>query len=74
MELKFILESILFSAQKPLNTGELRDQDLPPHVVQSVMEAAQKLAAAGAEIVENVPMPNIALPGATTPHPSAFAH
>jgi segregation and condensation protein B len=25
MELKFILESILFSAQKPLNTGELRD-------------------------------------------------
>jgi segregation and condensation protein B len=25
MELKFILESILFSAQKPLNSGELRD-------------------------------------------------
>ncbi len=25
MELKFILESILFSAQKPLNPGELRD-------------------------------------------------
>ncbi len=39
-------------------TGELRDQDLPPQVVESVLAAAQKLADAGAEIVDNVPMPN----------------
>jgi aspartyl-tRNA(Asn)/glutamyl-tRNA(Gln) amidotransferase subunit A len=39
-------------------TGELRDQDLAPDVYQAIMEAARKLAAAGAEIVENVPMRN----------------
>ncbi len=40
------------------HTGELRDQDISPQVFASVMDAAKKFAAAGAEIVENVPMPN----------------
>jgi aspartyl-tRNA(Asn)/glutamyl-tRNA(Gln) amidotransferase subunit A len=39
-------------------TGEIRDQDLSPQIVEAVVLAAKKLAAAGAEIVENVPMPN----------------
>lgn len=39
-------------------TGEIRDQDLSPQIVEAVAVAAKKLAAAGAEIVENVPMPN----------------
>jgi aspartyl-tRNA(Asn)/glutamyl-tRNA(Gln) amidotransferase subunit A len=39
-------------------TGELRDQDISPQVFHSVVEAAKKLSAAGAEIIENVPMPN----------------
>jgi len=40
------------------HSGELRDQDISPQVFASVVDAAKKLAAAGAEIVENVPMPN----------------
>ncbi len=39
-------------------TGEIRDQDLSPQIVEAVVVAAKKLAAAGAEIIENVPMPN----------------
>ena len=39
-------------------TGVLRDQDLPGEISACVREAAELLAKAGAEIVENVPMPN----------------
>jgi aspartyl-tRNA(Asn)/glutamyl-tRNA(Gln) amidotransferase subunit A len=39
-------------------SGELRDQDLPGHIAAPVLRAAELLARAGAEIVENVPMPN----------------
>ena len=39
-------------------TGDLRDQDIAPQVLESVVAAAKKFAAAGAEIIENVPMPN----------------
>lgn len=39
-------------------TGEIHDQDLSPQIVEAVVVAAKKLAAAGAEIIENVPMPN----------------
>lgn len=39
-------------------TGEIRDQDLSPQIIEAVVAAAKKLAAAGAEIIENVPMPN----------------
>ena len=39
-------------------SGEIRDQDLSPQIVEAVVAAAKKLAAAGAEIIENVPMPN----------------
>jgi aspartyl-tRNA(Asn)/glutamyl-tRNA(Gln) amidotransferase subunit A len=39
-------------------TGELREQDIWPDIKQAVLDAAQKLAQAGAEIVEAVPMPN----------------
>ncbi len=42
-------------------TGELRNQDLPAEITQAVRRAAEQLAAAGAEIVEDVPMPNTAL-------------
>jgi aspartyl-tRNA(Asn)/glutamyl-tRNA(Gln) amidotransferase subunit A len=42
-------------------TGEIRDQDLSPQIVEAVAAAAKKLAGAGAEIVENVPMPNTRL-------------
>jgi segregation and condensation protein B len=42
MELKFILESILFSSQKPLSTGELRDV-LTTAADQSEDEAARAL-------------------------------
>ena len=39
-------------------TGELRDTEITPEIKQAVLAAAQKLAQAGAEIIENVPMPN----------------
>jgi aspartyl-tRNA(Asn)/glutamyl-tRNA(Gln) amidotransferase subunit A len=39
-------------------SGELRDQDLPEEITRPVLEAAERLAQAGAEIVEHVPMPN----------------
>ena len=40
------------------NTGELLVQSLPAEIERSVRQAAEKLAAMGAEIVEDVPMPN----------------
>lgn len=39
-------------------TGEINDTQLPDEIVASVRRAAEVLAKAGAEIVENVPMPN----------------
>jgi aspartyl-tRNA(Asn)/glutamyl-tRNA(Gln) amidotransferase subunit A len=39
-------------------TGEIRDQDLPAEIVTAVRGAAEVLAGAGAEIVDDVPMPN----------------
>lgn len=39
-------------------TGEYGTQPLPPEIEASVRHAAQKLAGMGAEIVEDVPMPN----------------
>lgn len=39
-------------------TGELVEQPVPEVIQQAVLHAAQKLAQAGAEIVENVPMPH----------------
>ncbi|MEP7356773.1 MAG: amidase family protein [Anaerolineales bacterium] len=39
-------------------TGELREQDLPDEITAPVYKAAELLRAAGAEIVEGVPMPN----------------
>ena len=39
-------------------TGELRDTEITLEIKQAVLDAAQKLAQAGAEIVEDVPMPN----------------
>jgi len=39
-------------------TGELLIQSLPAEIERSVRQAAEKLAAMGAEIVEDVPMPN----------------
>jgi len=42
-------------------TGELRDVDLPDDIVAPVRRAAELLARAGAEIVEDVPMPNTSL-------------
>ncbi len=39
-------------------TGILRDEDLPAEIKAAVLHAAEVLARAGAEIVENVPMPN----------------
>ena len=39
-------------------TGELRDQDLPDEITAPIHAAAETLRAAGAEIVEGVPMPN----------------
>src|SRR6185437_6621827 len=39
-------------------TGELRDQTLPDEVGAPVRRAAELLRQAGAEIVEDVPMPN----------------
>jgi len=42
-------------------TGELRDVDLPDDIVAPVRRAAELLAKAGAEIVEDVPMPNTSL-------------
>jgi aspartyl-tRNA(Asn)/glutamyl-tRNA(Gln) amidotransferase subunit A len=42
-------------------TGELRDQNLPDEIAAPVWHAADLLRQAGAEIVENVPMPNTPL-------------
>ncbi len=39
-------------------TGELVEQPVPAEIKQSVLDAAEKLARQGAEIVENVPMPH----------------
>ena len=39
-------------------TGQLREQEIGPQVKAAVLDAAQRLASAGAEIVENVSMPN----------------
>jgi len=39
-------------------TGELLVQSLPAEIEKSVRQAAEKLAALGAEIIEDVPMPN----------------
>ena len=39
-------------------SGELLSQPLPREIEQAVMKAAEVLAALGAEIVEDVPMPN----------------
>ncbi len=42
-------------------SGALRDQDLPDEITAPVWAAAELLRQAGAEIVENVPMPNTML-------------
>jgi len=48
-----------FRIQYPdAKTGELREQEIDPEVKAAVLDTAQRLARAGAEIVENVPMPN----------------
>ncbi len=39
-------------------TGEIRDTELPPEIVAATRAAAEALARAGAEIVEDVPLPN----------------
>ncbi len=39
-------------------TGALEEQPLPAEIKQAVYDAAQKLAAQGAEIVEDIPMPH----------------
>jgi aspartyl-tRNA(Asn)/glutamyl-tRNA(Gln) amidotransferase subunit A len=39
-------------------SGELLSQPLPEEIARAVTEAAEKLSALGAEIVEGVPMPN----------------
>ncbi len=39
-------------------TGEIRDAEIDPQVKGALLAAAQRLAAAGAEIVDDVPMPN----------------
>ncbi|PWH17574.1 MAG: Asp-tRNA(Asn)/Glu-tRNA(Gln) amidotransferase subunit GatA [Anaerolineae bacterium] len=39
-------------------TGDLVEQPVPDAIKQAVLDAAQKLAQAGAEIVENIPMPH----------------
>ncbi len=41
-----------------LSTGELKYQQLPADIERAVRDAAEKLAAMGAEIIEDVPMPN----------------
>ena len=38
-------------------SGEIREQAISPEVEAAVMQAAEQLASAGAEIVEDVPMP-----------------
>lgn len=38
------------------DTGELVEQSLPEEIKQTVLDAAERLAKAGAEIVENIPM------------------
>jgi aspartyl-tRNA(Asn)/glutamyl-tRNA(Gln) amidotransferase subunit A len=42
-------------------TGEIRDVDLPDEITAPVRRAAELLAKAGAEVVEDVPMPNTSL-------------
>ncbi|HET7009822.1 MAG TPA: amidase family protein [Anaerolineales bacterium] len=39
-------------------TGGLREQSIEPDIERALKDAAQRLASAGAEIVEGVPMPN----------------
>lgn len=43
------------------HTGEIRETHLPEDIVAAVHRAAETLAKAGAEIIENVPMPNTSL-------------
>ena len=50
MELKFILESILFSAQRPLNAKELRD---------TLVTAAEQAEEAGVKAFKKTPIDNI---------------
>jgi aspartyl-tRNA(Asn)/glutamyl-tRNA(Gln) amidotransferase subunit A len=40
------------------HTGEIRERALPDDIVAAVRRAAETLARAGADIIENVPMPN----------------
>ncbi|KAF0110345.1 MAG: gatA [Chloroflexi bacterium] len=40
------------------DTGELMTQPLPTEIEKTVRQAAEKLASLGAEIIEDVPMPN----------------
>ncbi|MGQ0604198.1 MAG: Asp-tRNA(Asn)/Glu-tRNA(Gln) amidotransferase subunit GatA [Anaerolineales bacterium] len=40
------------------HTGEIRDTELPTEITAAVRHAAEVLSRAGAEIVEDVPMPN----------------
>jgi aspartyl-tRNA(Asn)/glutamyl-tRNA(Gln) amidotransferase subunit A len=42
-------------------TGELRDQNLPDEISAPIYRAAKLLAQAGAELIEDVPMPNTPL-------------
>lgn len=42
-------------------TGEMLLEDLPAEIYEATLRAAQVLAQAGAEIVENIPMPNTLL-------------
>ena len=42
-------------------TGAIQDTEIDPDVKRALLDAAQRLAAAGAEIVEDVPMPNTPL-------------
>ena len=40
-------------------TGELREQEIDPEIAAATRRAAEALAAAGAEIVEDVPLPHV---------------
>jgi aspartyl-tRNA(Asn)/glutamyl-tRNA(Gln) amidotransferase subunit A len=46
-------------AYPDLETGETHFEPLQPEIIQAVYAAAEVLARAGAEIVENVPLPNL---------------
>ncbi len=42
-------------------TGEIRDTELPAEIIAATRAAAETLARAGAEIIEDVPLPNTSL-------------